>query len=117
MKTVSTANYGRDQSGKFTSGNPGRPPLSANKLQQDIRQQLGEFLEGKLHDVESLYLKLPDRDKAKFLLEVVSYFMPKQRDIFIEKSNPLENGFADMDTWAESDLRLLISLHEKYEIK
>jgi hypothetical protein len=91
MTTESTDNYGRAERGRFGKGNPGRPPSSQNKVQADIREKLGNFLEGKLNDLEGVYGKLPDRDKGKFLLECISYFLPKSRELTVDV-NPGENG-------------------------
>lgn len=104
---------GRDEKGRFGLGNPGRQPMTANKLQQSIRDKLGEFLEGKLEDLEGIYSKLADRDKGKFVLEVISYFMPKQSEIYVEGS--IDNGEQDLSRWSEEDLRTLIKLHERYK--
>jgi hypothetical protein len=113
MTTESTDNYGRAERGRFGKGNPGRPPSSQNKVQADIREKLGNFLEGKLNDLEGVYGKLPDRDKGKFLLECISYFLPKSRELTVDV-NPGENG-SDLSKWSEQDLRSLIALHQKYE--
>jgi hypothetical protein len=111
--TDNTGNNGRDERGRFGKGNAGRPPLSTNKIQAAIREKLGQFIEGKLDNIEEIYQKLPDREKGKFLLEAISYFMPKMREVIMEVT-PGENG-TDLSTWNESDLRELIRLHEKYQ--
>lgn len=112
MSTDNTVNNGRAERGRWAKGNPGRPPLSQNKIQATIREKLGQFIEGKLDDIETIYEKLPDRDKGKFLLEAISYFMPKTREVIMDV-NPNEE--ADLSQWSDDDLRALLELHSKYE--
>lgn len=104
----------RNSNGTFKPGHPGlKPKGSVSEFQKVTREKLGEFLISKLDDLSSIYEELSSRDKAKLLLSVAEFHLPKQKEIFLEES--VSNEGHDLSRWSEEDLRALIKLHEKYE--
>lgn len=75
----------RNQDGTFKSGHTGfKPKGSVNEFQKTTREKLGEFLKLKIDDLESIYKELPAREKAKFLLAMIEFFVPKQKELYVE---------------------------------
>lgn len=105
----------RNRNGTFKPGHPGfKPRGSASEFQKVTREKLGQFLISKLDDLPTIYEKLSDRDKAKLLLSVAEFHLPRQKEIFLEAIN--DEG-TDLSNWSEEDLRVLIKLQEKYHTR
>jgi len=76
----------RDNNGKFTKGNSGRPKGSKNKdistfkaaLKTGLIERLGDFF--KLLDSE----KLPEKDRINAYLKALEFVMPKQQKIELD---------------------------------
>lgn len=103
----------RNPNGTFKNGHAGfKPKGSSNEFQKATREKLGAFLISKLDELPEVYEKLPDRDKAKMILSISEFFLPKQKEISMEVS-PSEG--ADLSQWSDHDLRALLALHEKYQ--
>ncbi len=75
----------RNEGGTFKPGHPGfKPKGSVNEIQKITREKLGEFLIQKLDDLPAIYTKLSDKEKAKLLIGVCEFFLPKQKEISVE---------------------------------
>ena len=74
-------NNGRDNSGKFATGNPGRPKGTPNKSTKEIKDLLNSFISDNLEDLQQQYNELDARDKLQFLERVLKYVLPQQREI------------------------------------
>jgi hypothetical protein len=75
---------GRDLDGKFIPGHGGFKKKGVPEFQRLTRQKLGEFLQSKLDDLPEIYSKLGPRDKARLLLTMAEFFLPKSRELLIE---------------------------------
>jgi hypothetical protein len=76
---------GRNNNGRFASGHSGfKPRGSVNEFQRVTREKLGEFLKLKLADLPVIYEGLSAREKAKLILAISEFFLPKQKEILIE---------------------------------
>jgi hypothetical protein len=75
---------GRDLDGKFIPGHGGFKKKGVPEFQRLTRQKLGEFLQSKLDDLPEIYAKLSARDKAKLLITLSEFFLPKQREIILD---------------------------------
>ncbi len=108
---------GRNPDGTFAPGSGGRRPGSKNKLRETIKT----FVEANLEDLQNHFDQIDSpKEKIKLLIEMMPYVVPRLQGVSqvdADGNDLPREGYADMDTWAETDLRLLISLHEKYEIK
>lgn len=55
----------------------GRPKGSENKIKKELREILSGFVETKMKNISRLYDELPPREKAKFILDILPYSLPK----------------------------------------
>lgn len=55
----------------------GRPKGSMNLVNKDLRKMITEIVAGKLENINMLAEKLEPRDQIKFLIELLSYALPK----------------------------------------
>lgn len=63
---------------KGKSGNPtGRPPGTVNKVNQEIREKINDFLENNFSMIESDLMELEPKDRVKFYIELLQYSLPK----------------------------------------
>lgn len=63
---------------KGESGNPtGRPPGTANKVNQEIRERINDFLDNNFSMIESDLLELEPKERVKFYIELLQYSLPK----------------------------------------
>lgn len=67
----------RNQLGRFTKGNPGKPKGAVNRTAKEARQILTEFLIEKSTDLHTLYDGLDAKDKAALLLHIGRLVLPR----------------------------------------
>lgn len=104
---------GRDQTGKFVPGNPGKPKGSSkNKLRDEIRS----FLNESWNDFPVWFAKLKEKDKIEIWLALAPYGISRLQSVAMTDSdgNDIPNRGIDPSVWDEEDLRTLIKLQEKY---
>jgi hypothetical protein len=65
-----TEKYGRDEFGKFTIGNNGKPKGATNKNTRDLRDFITGFLNSKTNELEKIWDTLDEKDKATFFLHL-----------------------------------------------
>lgn len=98
---------GRDNSGRFIGGHPGfkKPKTEFQRLS---RTKLGEFLQDKINDLGTIYDELSPKEKARLLLAVVEYFLPKPRELTVEIDNVVPQ--VDLTKLSQSALQELLTL-------
>ncbi|MDA3910528.1 MAG: hypothetical protein PF448_04130 [Bacteroidales bacterium] len=79
-----TGKNGRDNNGKFSKGNPGRPAGTPNKSTKQIKELLAEFVGTNVEDIQTEYNKLDSEKKLYFLEKVLKYVLPSQTKSFLE---------------------------------
>lgn len=109
----------RSSNGTFKNGHPGfKPRGSTNEFQKVTREKLGEFLKSKLHELPTIYESLGDRDKAKLLLSVSEFFLPKQREITVndeESSKAVHVDYTKLSPAALKEVLSLTTIHDGTE--
>lgn len=78
---------GRDLSGKFAPGHAGFKRKGRPEMQRATREKLWRFFEEKADQLPQVYDKLTDNQKAKLLLSVAEFFLPKTREILFDTEN------------------------------
>lgn len=66
----------KDEKGRFTKGNEGRPKGSANKNTTVIRDAFSELLKGNLEQIQEDFKELEPRERIKLFLDMSKYIIP-----------------------------------------
>lgn len=67
----------RDASGRFTSGNPGRPKGAANKMTKELRNKILSFVLNHIDDLETDYKYMFERERVALLLQLTKLVLPR----------------------------------------
>lgn len=79
----------RNEDGTFKPGHSGlKKPGSTGRVSGEIKRKLIEFLNGELDSIKTLYDTVPPKNKLAFIAEILSYAIPKNRDVKIEDTTP-----------------------------
>jgi hypothetical protein len=88
----------RDEQGKLLPGHEGlRKPGTTNKLTVEVKTKIVEFIKGKIDSLEETYSAVSNKEKLRFIGELLPYVIPKQRELKIEDSTPGGFGNAKID--------------------
>ena len=89
---------------KGESGNPGgRPPGTPNKVNQEIRQRINDFLDDNFKTIEDDLKVIEPRERVRFYIELLQFGLPKLKAIEITN---------DPDAISDEDLNLILSILE-----
>lgn len=86
MADNSGENTGRDGSGKFTQGNPGKPKGAASNASAKVKNAVVEFLERNTGNIQESFDKLKPAEKLKFIADILPYAAPKLSSVQTEHS-------------------------------
>jgi hypothetical protein len=78
--TDNTDKNGRDDLGRFTTGNDGRPKGITNKTTRDLRDFVVNFLNGKTPEISTLWDTLDNKDKLSLFMHLCRLVLPKPTD-------------------------------------
>lgn len=74
---------------KGKSGNPtGRPPGTTNKINQEIRERINDFLDNNFSMIESDLMELEPKERVKFYIELLSFGLPKLKQTELKTEIP-----------------------------
>lgn len=94
-----TDENGRDENGRFTDGNKGKPRGATNKTTRDLRKFITNFLNEKTFEIEHIWNAMDDKEKATLFLHLCKLVLPKPTD-----ENDLSNSWGALSTnWYEDD--------------
>lgn len=65
----------------------GRPQGTKNKVSQEIRERISDFLENNFDDIQSDIQQLEPRDRIKFFIDLLSFGLPKLKNIEMDVQN------------------------------
>ena len=77
IEPKNTDKYGRDELGKFTTGNNGKPKGATHKTTRDLREFITGFLNEKTPEISTLWDTLDDRDKLTLFMHLCRLVLPK----------------------------------------
>ena len=73
---------------KGESGNPeGRPTGARNKVNQEIREKINEFLDNNFDTIQSDFQAMEPKDRAKFYIDLLSFGLPRLKNVEMEVQN------------------------------
>jgi len=91
---------GRDNKGRFSVGNVGKPKGAVNKSTKDVKDFIVNFLNDKAFELPLIWETLDDKDRASLWLNLSRLVMPKANETEIEDKNiqllnidPLEDEY------------------------
>lgn len=114
-----TAVNGRDANGRFVPGNSGRPPMSQGKVSKIIRECFAEFLRSKVEgtdELERIYQELTPKEKARFLIEIKQFNVPKFQSVTITDEKETQELRIDPSKLTTDEIRTVLALNEKMRI-
>lgn len=78
MEDNKKTDINRVDKGLFAPGNKmGRPKGVQNKITKTVKETLGEFFDKNAQDMQNVYNRLSDRDKAQFIVAIAKILIPK----------------------------------------
>jgi hypothetical protein len=82
-----TDKNGRDENGRFTDGNKGKPKGAINKTTRDVREFITDFLNDKAFEIPHIWDAMNDKDKATLYLHLCKLVLPSPTKDPINKTN------------------------------
>jgi hypothetical protein len=79
----------------------GKKPGTPNKVNQEIRSRINDFLDNNFETIQSDLMELEARERVKFYIELLQYGLPKLKQV--ELTN-------DPDAISSEDLDLILNM-------
>lgn len=95
-------NSGRDESGRFKAGNPGKPKGASSNASAKVKNAVVDFLERNTENIQESFDKLKPAEKLKFIADILPYATPKLSSIQSENETNLTGGI--IISWEEPKL-------------
>lgn len=83
---------GRDEKGKFTVGNPGKPKGAMINASAKVKEAIFDFLERNVDNIQESFDKLKPIEKLQFVANILPYALPKLSSIQSENNTKLSGG-------------------------
>lgn len=68
----------------FKIGNPGKPKGAKNKVTNDLRSRISDFLTDEFDEIKADFKKLEPKDRLKFFTDLIQYSVPKLQAMQLE---------------------------------
>jgi hypothetical protein len=94
----------RDENGRFTPGNPGRPK-GPNKVSMKVKEAIVAFLEKNMDNVQEDFDQLKPRERVQFIADILPYAVPKLSAIQSEVDNNIKGGFTIKIGWEDPNVQ------------
>ena len=75
----------------------GRPPGTKNRVNQEIRQRINNFLDENFDSIQNDLLELEPRERVKFYIDLLQYGLPKLKQVELS-NDPDAISHEDLDT-------------------
>lgn len=100
---------GRASNGKFVKGHGGYKKAGLPEMQRATREKLWSFFEEKIQKLPAIFEKLKERDQAKILLSLAEFFLPRQKEVYVEGNIEQHGPQIDYSKLSEATLREIIA--------
>jgi hypothetical protein len=104
MSEINGDNTGRDESGRFTTGNPGKPKGAASNASAKVKNAIVDFLERNTENIQDIFDSLKPADKLRFISDILPYATPKLSSIQSENETNISGGI--VIKWEEPDVSI-----------
>jgi len=94
---------GRDEKGRFSIGNPGKPKGAASNSSAKVKAAVVEFLERNTENIQETFDMLKPVDKMRFIADILPYATPKLSSIQSENETNVSGGITI--SWQEPPIR------------
>ena len=74
----------RDNKGKFTKGNTGKPKGSKNKSTEKIRQAFADLIEDNLERLSNDLKQMQGKDRVRFIIDLSKFVLPTLKSQEVE---------------------------------
>jgi hypothetical protein len=101
MAEINGENSGRDESGRFKVGNPGKPKGADSNASAKVKNAVVDFLERNTENIQDSFDKLKPAEKLKFIADILPYATPKLSSIQSENETNITGGI--VIKWEEPD--------------
>ena len=98
----------RDNKGRFTEGNKGRPKGAKGKIPSEIRAILENVLYDHSANIHEDLMKLSPKDRVRAYTELLKYVLPAKKNV--EVSEPAPEHIQRILDMNESDLKKIYGI-------
>ena len=95
-------NTGKDEKGRFTSGNPGKPKGAVSHTSIKVKEAVVNFLERNTENIQETFDKLKPAEKMRFISDILSYATPKLSSVQSENETNIKGGITIR--WEDPDV-------------
>lgn len=92
----------RDEKGKFTKGNPGKPKGAASNSSAKVKEAIVNFLENNVEKIQESFDQMKAREKLQFIADILPYATPKLSSIQSENETNITGGINI--SWSDPEL-------------
>lgn len=83
---------GRDDKGKFSFGNPGKPKGAVSNASAKVKTAVVNFLERNTENIQETFDKLKPAEKMRFIADILPYATPKLSSIEADSNLNVSGG-------------------------
>lgn len=103
MDSENNGKNGRDDSGRFAAGNPGKPKGAMTNASAKVKQAIYNFLEDNIDSIQESFDSLKAKEKLQFISELIPYAMPRLQSIQSENETNITGGITIK--WEEPNIQ------------
>lgn len=74
----------------------GRPQGTKNKVSQEIRERINDFLENNFDNIQTDIQQLEPKDRIKYFIDLLSFGLPKLRNVEMDIQNMPELNLKEL---------------------
>ena len=97
-----------DKTGKFASGNPGRPKGATNKAARELREQLADIVAGEIAALPQLLADMMPGERVALLSRLLPYVMPRLHNVELNAEMRSAGPGMDLRDLSDAELEALI---------
>ena len=92
---------------EFKTG--GRKQGTPNKINNDIKEVINEFISNNISDIQNVYSGLEPKEKMQYLIKLLDYSIPKLKAIEVENTSSINNNIINLGSGINSNVTSFIT--------